>query len=192
MQKAQLAYAAEYATAADFCKIFNQDMNSLYLLSLLLTGDHANAEQCFVSALEVATNRKTVFKEWARSWARRAVIQEAILMIDPRPKQNAESWNGIAAAPDEQPAERSEIAAVLTLTPFERFVFVMTVLERFSNHDCAILLGCAAGEVREARIRALTQIGSAMESLSPEAITLAGRPDPNAFDTEWKTYAKSA
>jgi len=74
----------EYATARDFCRIFDQDLNSLYLLSLLLAGDHAKAEQCFVGALENASSRRTVFKEWARSWARRSVIQSAQRMISPR------------------------------------------------------------------------------------------------------------
>src|SRR5215831_12460229 len=76
----------EYATAADFCRIFAEDMNGLFLLALLLTGDHEKGEQCFVAALENATNRRTVFKEWARPWARRAIIQAAQYMINPRPR----------------------------------------------------------------------------------------------------------
>ena len=39
----------EYATAGDFCTIFDKDMNSLYLLSLLLAGDRQKAEQCFAT-----------------------------------------------------------------------------------------------------------------------------------------------
>src|SRR6266542_167996 len=76
---------AEYAVAGDFCQIFDQDMSSLYLLSLLLTGDHEKAEQCFVSGLENAVNRNRVFKEWARSWARRVIIQNALHIMNPRP-----------------------------------------------------------------------------------------------------------
>jgi hypothetical protein len=39
----------------------------------------------------------------------------------------------------------------------------MSVLERYSDHDCALLLGCSRAEVIAARIRALQQIGSAAE-----------------------------
>jgi DNA-directed RNA polymerase specialized sigma24 family protein len=48
--------------------------------------------------------------------------------------------------------------AVLGLEDFERFVFVMSVLEHYSEHDCALLLGCSAREVREARGRALEEL----------------------------------
>ena len=46
-----------------------------------------------------------------------------------------------------------ELAAVLALEDFERFVFVMSVLERYSEHDCALLLGCTRRQVNEARER---------------------------------------
>jgi len=59
-----------------------------------------------------------------------------------------------------QAAERAEIAAVLALEPFERFVYVMSVLERYSDHDCSILLECARLEVTAARIRSVQQLGS--------------------------------
>ncbi len=48
--------------------------------------------------------------------------------------------------------------AVLDLEDFERFVFVMSVLEHYSEHDCRLLLGCSAREVREARSRALAEL----------------------------------
>jgi hypothetical protein len=38
--------------------------------------------------------------------------------------------------------EQGEIAAVLDLGPFERFVYVMSVLEHYSDQDCSVLLGC--------------------------------------------------
>jgi hypothetical protein len=55
-------------------------------------------------------------------------------------------------------AEQVETAAVLQLEPFERFVYVMSVLERYSDLDCSALLGCARRDVIAARIRALQQI----------------------------------
>ncbi len=44
-----------YATSADFCRIFESDMNRLYLLCYLLTADHGIAEECFVRGLEDTT-----------------------------------------------------------------------------------------------------------------------------------------
>src|SRR6266436_3362958 len=80
--------AAAYANSDDFRRIFDDDMNSLYLLAFLLTADREKAEQCFVSGLEDAVEGNPVFKEWARSWARRAIIQNAVRVIKPRP------WEG--------------------------------------------------------------------------------------------------
>jgi hypothetical protein len=62
--------------------------------------------------------------------------------------------------------QQIEIAAVLALEPFERFVYVMTVLERYSDQDCSLLLGCARRDVVAARTRAFEQIARAMASYS--------------------------
>ena len=155
----------EYATARDFCRIFGQHMNSLYLLSLLLVGDHGKAEQCFVDALKNASSRRTVFRDWARSWARRAVLQSAQLMINPRTPRPDQSLMARSVESSKNIAsERLEVAAVLGLETFDRFVFVMSVLEGYSVHECAILLGTTRREATEARTRALRQLGREVES----------------------------
>ena len=56
--------------------------------------------------------------------------------------------------------------AVLRLADFERFVFVMSVLEHYSEHDCAFLLGCSDREIREGRTRALKELMSSKIDLS--------------------------
>src|ERR1700688_2322541 len=72
-----------YATSDDFCRIFSEEMNSLYLLGLLLTADAEKAERCFVAGIGASVEGNPVFREWARSWARRTIIQHAIRMIEP-------------------------------------------------------------------------------------------------------------
>ena len=161
-----IARATPYASSADFCRIFDEDMNDLYLLSLLLTADREKAEQCFVSGLEDAVEGNPVFKEWARSWARRAIIQNAVRAINPRPVERGGSWRSTSVDNHDKalpPHQQEEIAGVLELEPFDRFVYVMTVLERYSDHECSLLLSCARREVLAARTRALQQLGSAME-----------------------------
>jgi hypothetical protein len=56
------------------------------------------------------------------------------------------------------PGGHFEIDAVLRLADFDRFVFVMSVLEHYSEHDCVLLLGCSAGDIREGRTRALKEV----------------------------------
>src|ERR1700719_5195475 len=87
----QIAKLAPYASKADFGQIFHEDMKELYLLSFLLTADRRKAEQCFVSGLEDAVEGNPVFKEWARSWARRAIIQNAVRAINPWPLERGGS-----------------------------------------------------------------------------------------------------
>ena len=156
-----------YASSGDFQRIFHEDMNGLYLLSFLLTANHEKAEQCFVSGLEDAVNGNRVFREWARSWARRVIIKNAVKVINPRPVDGSAYSSPVSVNSNGKtlPAEHQvEIAAVLGLEPFERFVYVMTVLEGYSDQDCSLLLGCARRDVLAARSRALQQTGSVIES----------------------------
>ena len=165
-----------YASSSDFCRIFHEEIDGLYMLSFLLTANHDKAEQCFVSGLEDSLKGNRVFKEWARSWARRAIIQNTVRVINPRPmdKNAPLSFDSTGKT---LVAEQVEIAAILELAPFERFVFVISVLEHYSEHECSVLLGCPKREVIAARIRALQQIGSAMELQIKQQVDLSsGKP----------------
>jgi len=160
----QITRPTQYASIDDFRRVFDEDMNSLYLLSFLLTADRETAEQCFVSGLEDAVEGNPVFKEWARSWARRVIIINATRAVNPRPTEEHGPSKSASVSSNGKtpPVEQVEIAAVLALEPFERFVYVMTVLERYSDQDCSLLLGCARRDVVVARNRAFKKMGSAM------------------------------
>jgi len=143
-----------YATQDEFCRIFAEDENALYLLALLLTADASKAEQCFVAGLEDSIQGNRVFKEWVRSWSRRMIIKNAIRMISPAPGQ----VNGAPHVSDSDALGldlEDSLAAVLQLAPLERFVFVMSVLESYSLQECAILLNCTKQDIAIAQARAL-------------------------------------
>jgi hypothetical protein len=168
-----------YASSGDFQRIFDEDMNGLYLLSFLLTVDHEKAEQCFVCGLEDAVNGNPVFKEWARSWARRVIIKNAVSVINPRPVAGSAHSSPVSVNGNGKTflaEQQVEITAVLGLEPFERFVYVMTVLERYSVQDCSLLLGCARRDVLAARSRALQQIGSPIEFHLQQPLTVPEKP----------------
>ena len=166
--------SATYTVAGDFCRLFEQEMDRLYLLSFLLTADHTKAEQCFVGGLEDSAKGPRVFKEWARSWARRMVVQNAIQMVRPHPAESDAANGGAKRAT----TASVEISAVLDLPAFERFVFVMSVLERYSDQDCAVLLDSSREDIIAARVRALQLIGSAAEGHR----TVANSREPMADD----------
>jgi DNA-directed RNA polymerase specialized sigma24 family protein len=163
-----------YATEADFCRIFRSDMNRLYLLSLLLTGDHATAEKCFVSGLEDSAKGSPVFKEWAQSWARRTIIRNAIQWIQPRPTGRPATGRVTGGRSTGEP---ERIAAVMELPALDRFVFVMAVLERYSDQECSLLLDCSRDEVIAARTRAFEQVGRSAQLL-PELVGIGSAEPP--------------
>jgi HlyD family secretion protein len=98
-----------------------------------------------------------VFREWAQSWARRTVIKNAIRMISPL-RNETETAAGVL-----QPlSEAGTPAAAMTSLPaFDRFVYVLSVLEKYSDRECSILLDCPVERVVAARIRALEQFVTA-------------------------------
>jgi len=153
-----------YATREEFLKIFDEDMNGLYQLSFLLTGDHQKGERCFAAGIEDCAKENRVFREWARAWAKRVIVENAIRGLHPRRSHsNSSALLRTAFSHNQQssgPIGHFGVDAVLGLADFERFVFVLCVLERYREHECALLLGCSASEVRNARTRAIEELAS--------------------------------
>jgi hypothetical protein len=138
--------ATLHASAGDFCSVFHQDMDVLYWLALTLTSDESKAEKCFVAGLEECMGGNSVFKDWTRSWARRVVIKNAIRLMSPRPDM---AFPRPIIRQQEKPRTPAEVAlaALAHLALFERFVYVMSVLEGYSERDCASLLRCSSRDV---------------------------------------------
>jgi len=149
--------ATEYASCRDFQQIFTEDMMELHRLAFLLTADLAKAEQCFVAGLEESIHGNPVFRQWARAWSKRAIIQNAIKTVTPVPQRRALKEIEVCSSPNE--SGRENIAAnVPGWTPFERFVFVMAVLEGYSLRECAALLACSTQDVIAAKSLALQRL----------------------------------
>jgi hypothetical protein len=152
---------SQYATSEDFCRVFMEDMADLHQLSLILTADHDQAEKCFVAGVEDCVKTNRVFREQAHSWAKRTIVQEAIRTLRPHPDHAGSSVLSTVfpkSVPTTFHGEHVELNRVLSLEEFERFVFVMSVLENYSEHDCALLLGCSLRDIEAARVRALQQL----------------------------------
>lgn len=176
--KQRMSLNEHYATSSDFCRIFEKDMNRLYLLSLLLTADPDLAQKCFVRGLEDSKNGNPVFKEWAESWARRTIIINAIRTIGPRPGNS--SLFARKAARNEVQELPENLAAILDLPAFERFVFVMSVLEGYASRDCRLLLNCSNFDIAEARAQALQQLGTSAEARAKATATDSRVPSEDA------------
>jgi len=152
--KASRDAAAGYATCADFCEVFIDSIDRLYTLALLLTADRDRAEHCFLSAFEHCTRSTTVFRECAESWAKRTTVMTAIRIVF---RSQTPTNTQVRAENNEGAVSRMEplFTRVLNLAPFDRFVYVMSVLERMPDRECALLLDCVVRDVIDAKERAL-------------------------------------
>lgn len=158
--RVKLEETTGYATIEDFRRIFTESMDELYQLSFLLTANHVKAEHCFVAGLEESLRSNRVFKEWAHSWAKRVIIQNAIRELKPCFPFSSSSFSVAPYSNGELPNQDQhfKLDRVLGLADFDRFVFVISVLEHYSDRDCAMLLGCSSRQVVEGRIRGFEQL----------------------------------
>jgi hypothetical protein len=155
------------ASRKDFCRIFREDLNALYQLSLLLNGDPERAESCLVTALEDCVMGNYVPREMAPFWTKRTILENAIHELRPRPRRSHSfssepvfSYIGqLSIGPD----GHFENEAILALEDFERFAFVMSVLDHYSEYECAFLLQCSVLDIREARTCAIEQLVDSLQ-----------------------------
>lgn len=149
---------AGYATSSRFCGLLVADSRPLYLLAFVLTGSHSEAERCFLATVGDVVRAKTVFEGWERSWSKRCLILNAIRLVFSAPTRISgefESWSRV----DLKSRECSTVNALTRLAPpLQRFVFVMSVLEKYSVRECALLLGRTPRDVALARVDAFRQL----------------------------------
>jgi DNA-directed RNA polymerase specialized sigma24 family protein len=155
----------EYARKEEFVSLFRRERVSLQRLALLLTANPEAAKRCLIRAFRECIASSSVSKEWVLTWTRRMVIRNAIsLVIGPGGQSfinpNDDEDNGsIAFFSDDSLGALAEYESNFDLPEFDRLVFVICVLERYSMHDCALLLGRSPRDINEARQRVGNQVG---------------------------------
>jgi DNA-directed RNA polymerase specialized sigma24 family protein len=126
-----------------------------------LTADETKAEESFVSSLEDCVKGNREFRDWAQSWARRRIIRNAVRMLAPRRNRSSATpvaGHSVYCKFGRTSETYAALASILGLKDFERFVFVMSVLYKYSDQDCSVLLECSRQDVRETRTRALQHL----------------------------------
>jgi DNA-directed RNA polymerase specialized sigma24 family protein len=166
-----------YATTEDFQRLFAREMSNLLRLSLHLTADAEKAESCLILAMRDCFTNSAVSKEWAQTWAHRAVICNAIRVV--YETENAMPNNICSETEPDLHLQLSDhriealrnSPAILALPDFDRLVFVICVLEQYSIRDCALLLKSSPKDVDIARVRAINRIVLAEERNCYESAT---------------------
>jgi hypothetical protein len=172
----------DYAAHSDFCALFIQQLDRLYSLALILTGDELKAEECLLAALDSCAKGSLVFKESATAWSRRSVIKCAIRFMLPSPLSRPVPRLVVNRC-DSSSDQHASLRSVYELSSFDRFVFVMSVLERYSDRECALLLGCSYSNILAARATAFQQISTTR--LSRSFAGHASGAQPSVVDADW-------
>ena len=141
-------------------KLLSESMSGLYLLSLLLTGNRKDARRCFVAGVAGCVDGNRVFKKWATSWARGIIVRSAIRIRSPHCGPPGSEGSVLRSATTDHTFSNNDLrygrlAGVLVLGDFERFVFVLSVLERYTDRECSVLLKSSLQEIEETVRRAV-------------------------------------
>jgi hypothetical protein len=130
----------------------------LYLLRIFADGK----SQAIRAVLCLQSRRRfqrtgRVSSDGLESWVRRRLIKNAIEIVSPasgREGRKRDLWS----SGQREPQGGIEVDTVTKLAPLERFVFVMSILERGSNWDCSLFLGCSINQVAQARMKAFRRL----------------------------------
>jgi hypothetical protein len=150
----------EYASKEEFASVFESERVSLLSLALLLTANLEAANKCLILALRECIACSPVSKGWVLTWARRVVIRSAISLVMGSGERMFVGTNGNAekelmvSSANDSPGRIFDARPILDLPVLDRFAFVICILERYSMHDCALLLGRSPRDVRKACRRA--------------------------------------
>jgi len=93
--------------------------------------DQQKAENSCVASIEACADKNQVFREWARAWTIRVVVENAIRELTPRPtRSNSFSLPSLRTRQSTNPTGYFDADSLMELPDFDRFVFVLRVLER--------------------------------------------------------------
>jgi hypothetical protein len=84
---------------------------------------------------------------------------------------------------DSSSGQDASLKSVQELSLFDRFVFVMSVLERYSDRECALLLECSNSNILAARVSAFQQMS--ITRLSKSYAGHARGAHASVVDADW-------
>lgn len=151
-----------YATDDDFEQLFVAEITDFFRLSLQLTATAQKAHRCLIHAMRDCFGKSTISRGFARVWARRMIMRNAIRLVLGIDNDTAsETESELHLQPSKyRIVELQESVAILELSDFDRLAFVICVLERLLILDCALLMRSSPNDVNAAIIRVTNRIAS--------------------------------
>ena len=143
---------------------------ALYRLAFLTTGDRARSLDVTLEAIDSGDGTDSFFSGWMLAWSRRLVIAKALAGIRDElgasARRTASLHNEEFALPSrnrlfDPDADGTGVqieSALLAIDVFPRCALLLTVFERMSPEDAAVLLDVDRDLVRKARIIGLQDL----------------------------------
>jgi hypothetical protein len=162
-----------FATDDDFEHLFVAEITDFFRLSLQLTANAEKADRCLIYAMRDCFGKSTISRGFARAWARRMVIRNAIRLVLGIDNDFAcDAGCEFHLQPSGYRTEElRESVDVLDLPDVDRLAFVICVLERLSILDCALLLRRSPKDVNDAISRAAKRVVSLEDRNNSETLT---------------------
>jgi DNA-directed RNA polymerase specialized sigma24 family protein len=156
------------ATEQALHRSFVEQQSELYWLAYLLTGHRESSLDAVMEVVDASDDANPFFNNWMAAWARKVVIAKALSAIR---SELAESARRLDLAPQKDHTPRSRNwsldedsskvdleRALLAIDVFPRCALLLTVFEKVSLQDAAILLDAGLELVRKAKAIGLHEL----------------------------------
>lgn len=151
-------------------QIFEEQAAELHWLAYLLTGSHDRGIRAVTKALDSEDYGNPTMADFMMSWSRKLVIGASLETIRPQLQESARRTK-LAEDPDPAtvialrptgPMTTPEFeSALLSIDLFPRCALLLTVFEKLSLDDAAVLLNVDKALVRKARSQGLLELAGA-------------------------------
>jgi hypothetical protein len=154
---------------------------ALYRLAFLMTGDRVRSLEATLEAIDSGDGTDSFFSGWMLAWSRRLVIAKALAgfqdELGASARRTASLRNDESALPsrnrlfdpDGDGAGSQVESALLAIDLFPRCALLLTVFERMSPEDVAVLLDVDRDLVRKARIIGLQELTRTLTRMQTRA-----------------------
>jgi DNA-directed RNA polymerase specialized sigma24 family protein len=153
------------ASSHEIQSAFVEQRDYLNWIALIITGDHALAEQAVIKASDLSASYSSVFRDWLIAWTNTATVRAAVREVRDLISASASRYTDSSCEhSDNDLLSDGQIASlrhvdtgdiVAALDPLARSALVLRGIQHFSVADCALLLDLPRRIVAAAYCRAV-------------------------------------
>ena len=138
------------ASSHEIQSAFAEQRDYLNWIALIITGDHALADQAVINASDLSASHSGVFRDWLIAWTNTATVRAAIREVRALISASASRYTDSSCEHSaDEVLSGDQIASlrhvdtedlVAALDPLARSALVLRGIQHFPIADCALLL----------------------------------------------------